>query len=93
VVDARHSKTLARTFLLIAAAQAGSVRQAPRQLRPVTKMLAASISLGSGASLGPEGPSVELARTAYYWGRYLLSQERQRLLFGSWGCGWIGSWV
>ena len=33
-------------------------------LNPVTKMVAASISLGSGASLGPEGPSVEIG--AYF---------------------------
>jgi H+/Cl- antiporter ClcA len=38
-------------------------------LNPVTKMTAASVSLGSGASLGPEGPSVEIG--AYFsccWG-------------------------
>ncbi|MHC5726153.1 MAG: chloride channel protein, partial [Nostoc sp.] len=41
---------------LIAASQGTEIR---RPLRPVTRMLAAAVSLGSGASLGPEGPSVE----------------------------------
>lgn len=71
---------------LIAASQAGSPRHwAPRQLRPVTKMLAASISLGSGASLGPEGPSVEIgANFGILLGQVLqVSQERQRLLLGA----------
>jgi H+/Cl- antiporter ClcA len=56
-----------------------------RQLRPVTKMLAASVSLGSGASLGPEGPSVEIGAN---FGMLLslilqVSQERRRLLLGA----------
>jgi H+/Cl- antiporter ClcA/CBS domain-containing protein len=56
-----------------------------RQIRPVTKMLAASVSLGSGASLGPEGPSVEIGAN---FGMLLsqvmqVSQERQRLLLGA----------
>jgi H+/Cl- antiporter ClcA len=70
---------------LIAAAQGGSVRHwAPRQ-RPFTKMLAASVSLGSGASLGPEGPSVEIgANFGILLGQVLrVSQERQRLLLGA----------
>ena len=54
-------------------------------LNPVTKMTAASISLGSGASLGPEGPSVEIG--AYFsllLGQGLkVSQERQRLLLAA----------
>ena len=54
-------------------------------LNPVTKMTAASISLGSGASLGPEGPSVEIG--AYFsllLGQWLkVSQERQRLLLAA----------
>lgn len=54
-------------------------------LNPITKMLAASISLGSGASLGPEGPSVEIG--AYFsllLGQVLkVSQERQRLLLSA----------
>ncbi|MEB3293757.1 MAG: chloride channel protein [Synechococcales bacterium] len=54
-------------------------------VRPVTKMLAASISLGSGASLGPEGPSVEIgANLGLLLGQALqVSQERQRLLLGA----------
>lgn len=54
-------------------------------LNPVTKMVAASISLGSGASLGPEGPSVEIG--AYFsllLGQALkVSQERRRLLLSA----------
>jgi H+/Cl- antiporter ClcA/CBS domain-containing protein len=64
------------------------VAQGDRELQvlnPVTKMTAASISLGSGASLGPEGPSVEIG--AYFsllLGQVLkVSQERQRLLLGA----------
>lgn len=67
---------------LIAASQGEEIK---RQLRPVTKMLAASVSLGSGASLGPEGPSVEIGAN---FGLLLsvvlqVSQERQRLLLGA----------
>ena len=71
---------------LIAAAQGGSARHStPRQLKPVTKMLAASVSLGTGASLGPEGPSVEIgANFGMLLGQVLqVSQERQRLLLGA----------
>jgi H+/Cl- antiporter ClcA len=54
-------------------------------LNPITKMMAASVSLGSGASLGPEGPSVEIG--AYFsllLGQALkVSQERQRLLLSA----------
>jgi len=54
-------------------------------VRPVTKMMAAAISLGSGASLGPEGPSVEIgANLGLLLGQALrVSQERQRLLLGA----------
>ncbi|RCJ34759.1 Cl- channel voltage-gated family protein [Nostoc minutum NIES-26] len=67
---------------LIAACEDTEIEQ---QLRPVTKMLAASVSLGSGASLGPEGPSVEIGAN---FGMLLslilqVSQERQRLLLGA----------
>ncbi|YAF95669.1 MAG: chloride channel protein [Nodularia sp. CChRGM 3473] len=67
---------------LIAASQGTEIKQ---QLRPVTKMLAASVSLGSGASLGSEGPSVEIGAN---FGMLLsvilkVSQERQRLLLGA----------
>lgn len=71
---------------LIAAVKKGSARQsAPRQLRAVKKMVAASVSLGSGASLGPEGPSVEIgANFGVLLGQVLqVSQERQRLLLGA----------
>ena len=68
---------------LITAAQGGVARHwSPR---PVTKMVAASVSLGSGASLGPEGPSVEIgANFGMLLGQVLqMSQERQRLLLGA----------
>ncbi|MGJ5676267.1 MAG: chloride channel protein [Nostochopsis sp.] len=67
---------------LIAASQKGEVK---RQLRPVTKMLAAAVSLGSGASLGPEGPSVEIGANFGMLVSVVLqvSQERQRLLLGA----------
>ena len=67
---------------LIAASQGTEIKQ---QLRPVTKMLAASVSLGSGASLGPEGPSVEIgANFGMLFSQILqVSQERQRLLLGA----------
>jgi len=71
---------------LVAAAQGGSARHSlSRQLRPVTKMVAASVSLGSGASLGPEGPSVEIgANFGVLLSQVLqVSQERQRLLLGA----------
>ncbi|PSB21878.1 CBS domain-containing protein [Phormidesmis priestleyi ULC007] len=67
---------------LIAAVQAG---QEVSAIRPVTKMVAAAVSLGSGASLGPEGPSVEIgANLGILLGQALrVSQERQRLLLGA----------
>jgi H+/Cl- antiporter ClcA len=71
---------------LIAAAQGGAARHwSLRHLQPVTKMVAASVSLGSGASLGPEGPSVEIgANFGVLLAQVLqMSQERQRLLLGA----------
>ncbi len=69
-------------YALIAASQGRALQQ---QLRPVTKMLAAAVSLGSGASLGPEGPSVEIgANFGILLSQVLqVSQERQRLLLGA----------
>jgi H+/Cl- antiporter ClcA/CBS domain-containing protein len=60
-------------------------KEAKTPLRPVTKMIAAAVSIGSGASLGPEGPSVEIGTN---FGVLLsdilqVSQERQRLLLGA----------
>jgi H+/Cl- antiporter ClcA len=54
-------------------------------LRPVTKMIAAAVSLGTGASLGPEGPSVEIgANIGMLLGQVLqVSRERHRLLLGA----------
>jgi H+/Cl- antiporter ClcA len=67
---------------LIAATQ-GQRELSP--IRPVTKMVAASVSLGTGASLGPEGPSVEIgANFGILLSQILqVSQERQRLLLGA----------
>jgi H+/Cl- antiporter ClcA/CBS domain-containing protein len=67
---------------LIAASQKGEIK---RPLRPVTKMLAAAVSLGSGSSLGPEGPSVEIGANFGMLLSFVLqvSRERQRLLLGA----------
>lgn len=59
-------------------------RNARRQLRaafaPVLRATAAAITLGSGCSLGPEGPSVEIGRsTARALGRVLRSKQRRLL--------------
>ncbi|MBW4497452.1 MAG: chloride channel protein [Oscillatoria princeps RMCB-10] len=69
---------------MIAAVEQAS-RTVPFALRPVTKMVAASVSLGTGASLGPEGPSVEIgANFGMLVGQAIqVSQERQRLLLGA----------
>lgn len=67
---------------LIAAAQGlGSISP----LRASAKAVAASVSLGTGASLGPEGPSVEIgANIGVIIGQALqMSKERQRLLLGA----------
>lgn len=71
---------------LIAATQGKTALDSTRRLlQPVTKMVAASVSLGSGASLGPEGPSVEIgANFGLRLGHTLqMSQERRRLLLGA----------
>jgi H+/Cl- antiporter ClcA/predicted transcriptional regulator len=67
---------------MIAATQAG---QKITPWRGLIKMVAASVSLGTGASLGPEGPSVEIgANLGMFLGQALhASQERQRLLLGA----------
>jgi H+/Cl- antiporter ClcA len=54
-------------------------------LRPFIKMLAASVSLGTGASLGPESPSVEIgANIGMLLGQvFQVSEERYRLLLGA----------
>ncbi len=54
-------------------------------LRPAIKMLAAIVSLGTGASLGPEGPSVEIgANVGILLGQaFQVSKERYRLLLGT----------
>lgn len=54
-------------------------------LRPLVKMVAAAISLGTGASLGPEGPSVEIGSSVgVLLGQSLkVSKERYRLLLAA----------
>lgn len=54
-------------------------------IKTTVKAIAASVSLGSGASLGPEGPSVEIgANIGMILGQILkVSRERQRLLLGA----------
>ena len=53
--------------------------------RPALKMLAASVSLGTGASLGPESPSVEIgANIGIILAQlFQVSKERYRLLLGA----------
>lgn len=67
---------------LITAVQSGKELSSTQ---PPVKTIAAAISLGSGASLGPEGPSVEIgANFGALLGQWLkMSQERQRLLLGA----------
>jgi H+/Cl- antiporter ClcA/CBS domain-containing protein len=62
--------------------------QTGEQMQPgrgIIKMLAAAISLGTGASLGPEGPSVEIGANFGVWLGQLMrvSQERRRLLLAA----------
>ncbi len=54
-------------------------------LRPVLKLVGAAISLGTGASLGPEGPSVEIgANIGVLLGQnFQVAKERYRLLLGA----------
>lgn len=65
-----------------------STAQGVESISPIqagAKAVAASVSLGTGASLGPEGPSVEIgANLGAMLGQALqVSQERQRLLLGA----------
>ncbi|QZZ19132.1 chloride channel protein [Leptothermofonsia sichuanensis E412] len=65
-----------------------STAQGVESISPIqagAKAVAASVSLGTGASLGPEGPSVEIgANIGAMLGQALqVSQERQRLLLGA----------
>jgi H+/Cl- antiporter ClcA/CBS domain-containing protein len=67
---------------MLAATQTGEDMQPGRG---IVKMLAAAISLGTGASLGPEGPSVEIGANFGVWLGQLMrvSQERRRLLLAA----------
>lgn len=62
--------------------------QSSQKVSPIkasAKAIAAAVSLGTGASLGPEGPSVEIgSNIGVLLGQFLkVSQERQRLLLGA----------
>jgi H+/Cl- antiporter ClcA/CBS domain-containing protein len=63
--------------------QAGGTQVSP--WRPLIKMLAAAVSLGSGASLGSESPSVEIGASmgALLGQSFQVSHERYRLFLGA----------
>jgi H+/Cl- antiporter ClcA/CBS domain-containing protein len=54
-------------------------------LRPVLKLIAAATSIGTGASLGTEGPSAEIGANvgALLGQSFQVSKERYRLLLGA----------
>jgi H+/Cl- antiporter ClcA/CBS domain-containing protein len=78
-----HWQDLGPSISSLVSATRGLGRVSPD--RAVAKTVAASVSLGTGASLGPEGPSVEVgANIGVILGQALqVSQERQRLLLGA----------
>ena len=51
-----------------------------RVIRPLLKATAAAITLGTGSSLGPEGPSVEIGRAAARGLGNVLKSKQRRLL-------------
>ncbi len=53
--------------------------QLRRAASPVLRALAAAITLGSGASLGPEGPSVDIGRSSARALGSLLRSKHRRL--------------
>ncbi|DBA85167.1 TPA: hypothetical protein ACH3X2_005881 [Trebouxia sp. C0005] len=55
-------------------------RRLLRVIRPLLKAAAAAITLGTGNSLGPEGPSVEIGRTAARGLGNVLKSKQRRLL-------------
>jgi len=75
-----------------AKASTRDVGQLPYSQIPL-KTVAAALSLGSGASLGPEGPSVELgSNIGSLLGRMLqFSSERIRLLIGAGGAAGLAA--
>ncbi len=60
-------------------------QELPQPLRTLPKLLAVSLSLGSGASLGPEGPSVEIGGNIglLLAQRWRMSQDRQLQLLAA----------
>ena len=59
-----------------------------RALQPVLKAAAAAVTLGTGASLGPEGPSVEIGTaSARVLGRVLRSKRKHYISLIAAGSG------
>ena len=66
----------------------GLKRRMLKAVRPVLKATAAAVTLGTGNSLGPEGPSVEIGRsTARGMGTVLKSKQRRLLSLVAAGSG------
>lgn len=59
-VDEQHGESNSRTTADLPRLPAASYRPFLHQFRFIKKMLASVITLGTGCSLGPEGPSVEI---------------------------------
>ncbi|EKQ70106.1 chloride channel protein EriC [Leptolyngbyaceae cyanobacterium JSC-12] len=78
-----RSQDFGATLSSLIASPQSSQKVSP--LKASAKAIAASVSLGTGASLGPEGPSVEIgSNIGVLLGQFLqVSQERQRLLLGA----------
>jgi len=47
--------------------------------RPVARAIAAAVTLGTGASLGPEGPSVDIGRSVATWSGATLKSRKRHL--------------
>ncbi len=65
--------------------ESNPAHQPPSLIQAAAKLVAASISLGTGASLGPEGPSVEAgASLGRSWSKWLrMSEDRRQILLGA----------
>ena len=80
-----------RQFTFIRITSGSSSMVALQVTKPLVKTIAAAVSLGTGASLGPEGPSVEIGKAfADGLGSTLRSRPKHMLSLmaaGS-GAGW-----